>query len=112
MATQEPITRTLNPATVVSARIGYEWSLFLYTNEGDFFMNSSCGTFGYAWRHFDGSFVEFLAVLTQDYFFGKLEHSLGATRKINEASRKIIWSLFQEFIKHVRLIAEASKGVE
>ena len=57
------------------------YGIFCFNNSGDLFVNSDWGFYGYAWRHYSGSFIDFLSGCNAEYIVGKFEINYGQTNK-------------------------------
>lgn len=49
------------------------YGIFCLNEDGDLFLNSDWGFYGYAWRSFGDNFKEFLAGCDAGYILGKFE---------------------------------------
>jgi hypothetical protein len=51
------------------------YGIFCFNEEGDLFLNSDWGFYGYAWRSFGESFEAFLASANTEYIMDKLSYN-------------------------------------
>lgn len=80
------------------------FGIFCYNDEGDLFLNSDYGFYGYAWRSYGDNFKEFLARTNADYIVGKfgINFRSDSGKKIPKFREEKLTILVAEFIKQVK----------
>lgn len=62
----------INPAETVYVETKEDsYGIFCFNDHGDLFLNSDWGMFGYAWRHYNGTFKDFLKQCNAPYIASK-----------------------------------------
>jgi hypothetical protein len=79
----------------------YSYGIFCFNKDGDLFLNSDWGMYGFAWRSFGKDFEEFLARVNSDYVYGKFEtnHRYLNRKDLPKHTRKPVCALIDEFVK-------------
>lgn len=93
-------TVEVQPATQYCIRTEkYSYGIFCITEQGDLFLNSDWGFYGYAWRHFGKNFKEFLIACNAEYVFYKFEgnYQYMMRKKFPKHVAEPVKALFKEF---------------
>jgi hypothetical protein len=93
------------------------YGIFCFNEQGDLFLNSDYGMYGYAWRSYGPEpFRDFLAGLNVDYLVNKLDHcyinGAGRGKGIPKFAKEKLIILCAEFIKVLKETKPAVKPQE
>src|SRR6185312_1985554 len=80
------------------------YGIFCFNSDGDLFLNSDWGFYGYAWRSYDGTFKEFLAQCNTQYIVGKfcITYIEVTGKKLNQTRKGNLEILVREFIEYLK----------
>ena len=97
--------KLINAKTIHIDHPEASYGIFCFNNQGDLFLNSDYGFFGFAWRSYGDNFQEFLAGLNADYMVGKFEINfaeVSGKRKMQPFRKEKLLLLCAEFIKELK----------
>lgn len=81
------------------------YGIFCFNEQGDLFVNSDYGFYGYAWRSYGDNFRDFLAGTNADYMVGKFETNfieVSGKRSLPGFRKEKLIILCAEFIKTLK----------
>ena len=80
------------------------YGIFCFNQDGDLFLNSDWGFFGYAWRSYGDDFKKFLGQTNADYIVGKfgINYQEVAGKKMKPHTIAHLTNLVNELITHCK----------
>ena len=93
-----------NAATMYVSSPKASYGIFCFNSQGDLFLNSDWGFFGFAWRAYGKDFKEFLKSLNSEYVVGKFEYNWNMDRKGKFTGRRkeCVTELVSIFLQELR----------
>lgn len=102
----------VNPCKAETLYINHptsSYGIFCFNSQGDLFLNSDWGFYGYAWRSYGDDFKEFLGSTNADYILQKFELNFRQvySKKINAHAKENLLNLINELINYCKTPVEA-----
>ena len=99
------VTATTHTAeTVYISHPLSSYGIFCFNEEGDLFLNSDWGFYGFSWRAFGDDFKDFLSRTNADYIVGKfaINYREVAGKKLPQHKQNHLLNLVSAFIKSLK----------